>query len=238
MVLCDPTTPDHSKHNMTWSEKWKEYYPYACEEMPHDMPQVRGKGAAITIYVDADRAHDQVTRRSVTGIVAKINGMVVRTFCKRQKTVESSSFGSELVAARIAVDMVVELRTALRVMGVPLDGPAVMLGDNRSVVLNTTLPSSVLKKKHCGIAYHRIREAIAAQALIFVHIPSAENEADILTKPLPKESFYRVCRMSLFRQPPGVHNTMETVNPVIEAKAAYAFVKVTNTKNDTCPEGA
>jgi hypothetical protein len=43
---------------------------------------------------------------------------------------------------------------------VALDGPALMLGDNMSVVLYTTVPSSILKKKHNAIAYHRVIETI------------------------------------------------------------------------------
>jgi hypothetical protein len=50
-------------------------------------------------------------------------------------------------------------------LGVALDGPALMSGDNMSVVLNTTVPSSALKKKHNAIAYHRVREAIAARIM-------------------------------------------------------------------------
>ena len=86
-------------------------------------------------------------------------------------------------------------------MGVPIDGPALMLGDNMSVVLNTAVPSSVLKKKHCSIGYHRVREAIAARVLRFAHVPSTENLADILTKPLPNASFYKLARRYLFRVP-------------------------------------
>ena len=48
-------------------------------------------------------------------------------------------------------------------LGVPLDGPALILSDNMSVVLNNTVPSSVLKKKHLGIDYYRVREAISAK---------------------------------------------------------------------------
>jgi hypothetical protein len=48
-------------------------------------------------------------------------------------------------------------------LGVELDGPALMLGDNMSVFLNTTVTSGVLKKKHNEIAYHLVREAIAAR---------------------------------------------------------------------------
>jgi hypothetical protein len=58
----------------------------------------------------------------------------------------------------------------LRSLRVALDGPALMLGDNMSVVLNTTVPSSVLKKKHNAIAYLRVREAIAARIMRFASL--------------------------------------------------------------------
>jgi len=74
-----------------------------------------------------------------------------------------SNYGAELVAARIATDMVIEMRYILRMLGVPIDGPALMLGDNNSVVLNTSVPSSMLKKKHHAYAYHQVREAIAGK---------------------------------------------------------------------------
>ena len=86
-------------------------------------------------------------------------------------------------------------------LGVPLDGPALMLGDNMSVVLNTTVPSSVLKKKHLGIGFHRVREAIAAKVMRFAHIPSEDNLADIMTKPLPSATFYKLVKPVLFRVP-------------------------------------
>jgi hypothetical protein len=62
-----------------------------------------------------------------------------------------------------------------------LDGPALILGDDMSVVLNTTVPSSVLKKKHNAIVYHCVREAIAARILRFANIKSGENVSDLLT---------------------------------------------------------
>jgi hypothetical protein len=64
---------------------------------------------------------------------------------------------------------------------VALDGPALMLRDRMSEVLNTTVPSSVLKKKYNAIVYHRVREAIAARIMRFVYIKSEEIVSDILT---------------------------------------------------------
>ena len=74
-----------------------------------------------------------------------------------------------------------------------------MLGDNKSIVLNTTMPSLALKKKHNAIAYHCARESIAAGIIKFIHIPSTENLADFLTKPLPSTKIYPLTKAVLFR---------------------------------------
>jgi hypothetical protein len=108
----------------------------------------------MTVYVDADHGHDLVTRRSITGIHVMLSNTHIRWISNRQKTVETSNYGSELVTSRTAKELILEIRYMLRSLGVALDGPALMLGDNMSVVLNTTVPSSVLKKKHNAIAYH------------------------------------------------------------------------------------
>ena len=89
----------------------------------------------------------------------------------------------------------------LRSLGVDLEGPTLMLGDNMLVVLNTSVPSSVLKKKHNAIAYHRVREAIAAKVLRFTCLKSEENVSDILTKPLCNDKFHYLVKKWLFRTP-------------------------------------
>ena len=130
-----------------------------------------------------------------------LNNTPIRTVCKRQATVESSTCGSELVAARMATESVTEVRHQLRMMGVPLDGPALVLGDNKSVILNTSTPSSVLKKKHCSINFHKVREAMSARILRFSFVRSHENLSDVLTKPLGNVAFHRLVRPLLFRSP-------------------------------------
>ena len=200
-IIMDNSYPDHSQYPTEDHENWKEFYPDAQEDIPHDALPPKGKPVRLTVYVDADHAHDQVTRRSVTGIVAFINNTPVRWISKRQKTVETSTYGSELVAARIATELIMELRYNLRMMGVPIEGPALLLGDNMSVVLNTTVPSSVLKKKHLAVGYHRVREAIACGILRFAHIRSENNIADVLTKPLTNVKFHPLIQPILFRSP-------------------------------------
>jgi hypothetical protein len=47
-----------------------------------------------------------------------------------------------------------------------------------------------LKKKHNAIAYHLVREAIAARIMRFAYIKSEENVSDVLMKPLSNEGFH------------------------------------------------
>jgi hypothetical protein len=183
-LVMDDTVPsfDQSRFNVC---DWSEFYPGAAEVLPPNAPEPRGKSVSMSCFVDADHAGCLATRRSHTGILIYVNRAPILWFSKRQNTVETSTFGSEFVAAKIAVEMVEGLRYKLRMLGVEIDGPTDMFGDNQSVVINATKPESALKKKHNAIAYHRVREAQAAGYLRFAHEPGDTNLADILTKPLP-----------------------------------------------------
>jgi hypothetical protein len=105
----------------------------------------------MTVYVEADHVHDLFTRKLITGILVIINNMHIRWISKHQKTVETSTYGSWLVASRIATNLILEVRNILRSLRVALDGTALMLGDNMSLVWILKF-SIFLKKKHDAIA--------------------------------------------------------------------------------------
>jgi hypothetical protein len=54
--------------------------------------------------------------------------------------------------------------------------------DNKSVVTNASVPTSVLSKRHNAICYHRVREAQAAGIINVLWIKGSTNLADLLTK--------------------------------------------------------
>ena len=58
-------------------------------------------------------------------------------------------------------------------------------GDNQSVLANTSIPDSTLKKKSQSIAYHFVPEGAARDEWRTLYINTHENEADLLTKLLP-----------------------------------------------------
>ena len=71
-------------------------------------------------------------------------------------------------------------------MGIPINGPAYIFGDNQSVLANTTDPDSTIKKKSQSIAYHFVREGSCRDEWRTAYINTHDNEADLLTKLLPK----------------------------------------------------
>ena len=107
-----------------------------------------------------------------------------------------------MVAAKMAVDLIIEIRYKLRMLGVVLEETSVLLGDNMSVILNTTIPLSSLKKKNLACAYHRVREAIAGGIINFGKIPSELNMADMNTKPLGLINFHCLTNVYIFWHPP------------------------------------
>jgi hypothetical protein len=164
-----------------------EFYPAADEPMPPNMPAPRGRSVVTSCFVDADHAECRVTRHSHTGVLIFVNNAPIQWFSKRQNTVESSTFGSEYVALRTAIDMIEGLQYKLRMMGVPFEGPTCVFCDNEGIVKNTTAPESPLKKKHVAICYHRCREAQAAGFVQITKEHTSTNLADALTKPLSGE---------------------------------------------------
>ena len=116
-------------------------YSGACEQIPHDIPKPLGKHVQTTHYVDANLHHDLATGKAVTAVLHFLNQTPIDAYTKRQSTVETATYGSEFVAARTAVDQIIDIRTTLRYLGVPIRDKSYMFGDNRSVVTSSTIPT-------------------------------------------------------------------------------------------------
>ena len=173
------------------------------EELPPNMPEPRGLGFVMSAKVDADHASDSTTRRSRTGFLVYLNSALIYWSSKKQNSVESSSFGSEFIAMKQCCEYVRGLRYKLRMMGIPCDDPTYIHGDNQSVLANTTIPDSTLKKKSQSIAYHFVREGVARNEWRTAYVKTNDNEADLLTKLLPsgdkRKGFVRRVLHHIFR---------------------------------------
>ena len=205
-LVFDPTEPviaadAFKRQDWTYSTMSEEE---RKEKLPPNAPKPRGKSFVIRCYVDADHAGDSVTRKSRTGFMVYLNNAPVYWYSKKQGSVEPSTYQAEFTAMREATEYVRALRYKLRMMGIPVEGPAYVFGDNQSVLANTTNPGSVLKKKCAAVAYHLVREAVARGEIITAYINTHDNIADLFTKPMTsgdkRNGFVRKILQHIFRK--------------------------------------
>ena len=139
----------HKKYD--WA---RTVYSGAREEKTHDLPKLLRKSVTTTHYVDANLHHDLVTGKTVTAILHFVTASPVNWYSKRQCTVETSTFGSEFVAAKLLLIRFVDLRTALMYLSVPVSPKSYMFGDNKAFGDNASIPTSVLSKRSYLASYH------------------------------------------------------------------------------------
>ena len=170
------------------------------EITPKDIPVPLGKPVTLTTYVDANLFHDMIKGQSVTGILHLINKTPFDWYSKKQGTVETATYGSEFMAARIAVEQINGHKLMLKYLGVPINEKVYLFGDNKSVVDSSMVPHAKLHKRHTALSFHRVREAIASKTLVFSHIPGSINPADILSKHWGYQQIWPMLQSLLFHE--------------------------------------
>ena len=203
-ILIDPRPfelpPEYEMPDV--QSNWFQYYPDAHEEVPENTPEPLLLPVQQVYFVDASHADNVDNRRLTVGMLGFLQSTPHYTYCKDLKTVESSSYGSEIMAARIATEAVIADRYRLHMLGVPINTSCIMLGDNKSAQTSVSLPSSSLNKKHNAIAYHKVCEAAAAGIVVFAWVRTFFNLADILTKALGSKLFVSLTWYWLFGKGP------------------------------------
>jgi len=135
--------------------------------------------------VDSDWAHDTVTRKFISGVVAFLGRTPIYAKASRQT---ARVLAAEFSALRTATEVAVALRIALRSFGVGIKGPCVLFGDNLGVIQNTTLQASPLKKRHTSISYHKARASIAGWMVWWRRSPRSatwRTSSLIRSEPIP-----------------------------------------------------
>jgi hypothetical protein len=158
-----------------------------------------GNPYGLHAYCDSDYAADPDTSKSVAGYVFIMNGGVISWSSKRQSTVAKSTAEAEYYALSMATSEAIWIRTFLEELGEPLTNPIVIYNDNESAEKLAHNPEYHNKTKHIRIHHHFVRDAVDDDLIKVVHVPSAGNAADGLTKPLTKakhQEFVRLIGMS------------------------------------------
>jgi histone deacetylase 1/2 len=155
---------------------------------------IRYKKGSIGIvgYCDADFAADLATRRSTTGYVFMIGGGAVSWQSKRQPTVAASTTEAEYQAAASAVKEALWLRKLLSDLDIVVGAVAIKI-DNQSALKLLYNPISSARSKHIDVVHHFARERVLRNEVSFEYVNTADQVADILTKPLPSSQHNLLC---------------------------------------------
>jgi hypothetical protein len=137
----------------------------------------------MEVYTDASWANDLETRRSTSGLLVKFNGNVISWATKKQRTVARSSTEAEYVAAADATSEAIWLKSWVReVLGERIAISLIVLCDNQSAIALAKNDTFHQRTKHIDVCHHFIREQTEWKNIIIRYVPTAEQDADILTK--------------------------------------------------------
>lgn len=144
-------------------------------------------------YVDADYAGDINGSRSTEGHIFFVANGPVSWTSKRQETVALSTVEAEYMAFTRATQQAIWLTKFMDEIALTQPRPINIFADNNGAIANTQNDKNHRRTKHIRIKYHFTKEKVAEGEVFFTYIPSADNLADILTKPLAKEAVTRCC---------------------------------------------
>ena len=114
---------------------------------------------------------------------------------KLQPVVALSTTEAEYMSLTRGAQQALWMFSFMREVGLEQEFPAILYGDNSAAIALTKNTKGHARAKHIDVRYHYIRERVAANELQVIQVPSAENLADILTKPLGRVAHENIIRL-------------------------------------------
>ena len=149
----------------------------------------RDTDLTLHAYTDADWAGSVDDRKSTSGSAFFMGSRLVSWFSKKQSSIALSTAEAEYVAAASCCTQLLWMMQTLQDFQITCTPPISILCDNTSAISISKNPVMHSKTKHIPIKYQFLREQVLEQKVKLEYVPSKEQVADILTKPLPRETF-------------------------------------------------
>eukprot|EP00253_Pinus_taeda_P034510 PITA_34510 len=149
----------------------------------------RDTDLTLHAYTDADWDESVDDRKSTSGGAFFMGSRLVSWFSKKQSSIALSTAEEEYVVAASCYTQLLWMMQTLQDFQITCTPPISILCDNTSAIRISKNPVMHSNTKHIPIKYHFLREQVLEQKVKLEYVPSKEQVADILTKPLPRETF-------------------------------------------------
>lgn len=151
-----------------------------------------GSSLKLVGFTDADYAGCIDTRKSRSGYVFLFNGSPVSWSSQRQNCVSLSTTESEYIALSHGVKEAVWVQRFLNKLLIQSQNVKIFV-DNQSAIKLASNPEFHKRSKHIDVRYHYIRDVVSRKVVAIMYVSTKDQIADIMTKPLPKEAFCKLC---------------------------------------------
>eukprot|EP00253_Pinus_taeda_P031406 PITA_31406 len=152
-------------------------------------PTYRSMVVSLLYLTDADWVGSVDDRKSTSGGAFFMGPRMVSWFSKKQSSIALSTDEAEYVATASCCTQLLWMMQTLQDIQVTCTSPISIFCDNTSAISISKNPVMHSKTKDISIKYHFLREQVLEQKFKLEYVPSKEQVADILTKPLPRETF-------------------------------------------------
>jgi hypothetical protein len=143
----------------------------------------RETNLVVAGYSDADWAGNAYDRKSTSGGCFYVGNNLVAWMSKKQASISLSTAEDEYIAAGSSCTQLLWMKTLLGDYGFSQD-TMVISCDNTSAINISKNPVQHSRTKHIDIRHHFLRDCVESEVVSLSFIPTENQLADILTKPL------------------------------------------------------
>ncbi|XP_019157304.1 PREDICTED: uncharacterized protein LOC109153871 [Ipomoea nil] len=174
------------------TEHWglvKRVLRYIKGTLDYGLRLTPSSSSGIHAFSDSDWAGCPIDRKSTSGFAVYLGSNLISWLSKKQRTVARSSTEAEYKALADVFAEVTWVVSLLRELGLYSGGPATLWCDNLGATYLCANPVFHARTKHVEIDYHFVRGKVASEEFVVNYVFTADQFADIFTKPLSAPRF-------------------------------------------------